>query len=162
MIKLFDHAVDFNTQKKIYKELSNLTYEHGESDYEGAEIIGLSCELNKNTLSFKILNNILKMIKELDELNLVRTYVNKFEPEDKPLFHIDSFDSGITALYYANDKEEDIDELGGTQFYLKDIEEIKEVLNIPGRIIIFDGGIRHRATSFRNKTRYTIAFKYEK
>jgi len=162
MIKIFDHAIDQNSQLEIHKELSNLNYEHGESDYEGAEVIGLSSELSKDTFTFKILNNILTKIKDLDDFNLVRTYVNKFEPKDKPLFHVDSFDGGVTALYYANDKEHDLDELGGTQFYIADIDEIKEVLPIPGRIIIFSGKIRHRATSFRTKNRYTVAFKYEK
>ena len=44
-----------------------------------------------------------------------------------------------------------MEQLGGTQFYIKDTEEIKEVLSIPGRILVFSGDVLHRATALRAK-----------
>jgi len=51
-----------------------------------------------------------------------------------------------------------LDEGGETQFYQ---EEIKGIRPVAGRIVIFDSNILHKATSFRNQIRYTVALKYD-
>ena len=162
MIKIFDNVVAPPTQIQIHKELSALNYDQGETDFVGGEVVGLTSELLHNTFTFNTLNNILINVKELTNYPLIRTYVNKFEPEDKPFFHTDSDLDGRTVLYYSNNKPYSLEQLGGTQFYIKDTEEIKEVLSIPGRIIVFSGDVLHRATALRTGARYTTAFKYEK
>jgi len=98
---------------------------------------------------------------EINEYNLTRMYVNCFSPRENPYFHIDSVNENTksyTCLLYVNDIW-DFNDGGETQFYINDI--IYGILPIPNRMILFDGRIKHKATTFRNKYRFTIALKYE-
>jgi ectoine hydroxylase-related dioxygenase (phytanoyl-CoA dioxygenase family) len=52
-----------------------------------------------------------------------------------------------------------MDEGGETYFIQTDF--IKGVSFVPGRMVLFDSNIMHKATSFRNKDRYTIALKFK-
>ena len=52
----------------------------------------------------------------------------------------------------------ELNEGGETQFLISN--EIKGILPIPNRMVIFNGLIYHKATSFRNQHRYTIAIKF--
>jgi Rps23 Pro-64 3,4-dihydroxylase Tpa1-like proline 4-hydroxylase len=60
-------------------------------------------------------------------------------------------------LYYVNEHW-DLDEGGETQFYVDNL--IYGIPPIPNRMIIFDGSLMHRATSFKNYHRFSIALKY--
>ena len=82
-------------------------------------------------------------------------YINCFAPNENPYFHTDG--EGVTFLHYANDRF-DLQEGGETQFYVD--ENIYGVIPIPNRLVMFDGRILHRATSFRNGHRFTVAIKY--
>jgi hypothetical protein len=92
----------------------------------------------------------------IDSKNLYRMYINCFAPSENPYFHTDG--KGYTFLYYANDTW-DIDDGGETQFLIN--ESIYAVIPIPGRLSYFDASILHKATSFRNRHRFTVAIKYE-
>ena len=92
-------------------------------------------------------------------LKLYRMYINLFAPGENPYFHTDSTDDeDITFLYYVPSDDWDIDDGGETQFYHDG--EMTGVLPIPNRMVYFDSTILHRATSFRDRWRWTVAIKY--
>ena len=92
-------------------------------------------------------------------LKLYRMYINLFAPGENPYFHTDSTDDeDITFLYYVPSDDWDIDDGGETQFYHDG--EMTGVLSIPNRMVYFDSTILHRATSFRDRWRWTVAIKY--
>ena len=91
--------------------------------------------------------------------NLVRLYVNCFAPNEKPYFHRDVGidDHGVTFLYYPH-FDYDIDNGGETQF---DIDRsLYGIPPIPNRLVCFPANILHKATSYRNHHRFTVAIKY--
>ena len=85
-------------------------------------------------------------------------YINYFSPLENPFFHTDGSNGDITFLFYLNDKWE-IDDGGETQFYFN--HTIYGVPPLNNRLVYFDADIIHKATSFRNKSRFTIAIKYQ-
>ena len=93
-----------------------------------------------------------------DNLKVCEAYINCFAPGENPYFHTDRKD-GITVLYYINDHYSYQDG-GETQFLVDD--EIRGVLPLPNRMVYFDANIKHRATSYRNRHRFTFALKYGK
>jgi hypothetical protein len=95
----------------------------------------------------------------VQNMKLVEMYVNSFAPSETPYFHIDvdADCEGHTFLYYAN-QEWSRDDGGETQFLIGD--ELYGVLPIPNRMVHFDAKILHRATSFRNHFRFTLAVRY--
>ena len=109
-----------------------------------------------NNMLENLLNNIYKNDESLKNMNLYRMYMNLFIPNENPSFHIDGKNT-VTCLYYLNPSL-DPNEGGETQFLIN--EEIKGVISKPGRLTIFDGGLLHRATSFKSHPRLTLAFKF--
>jgi hypothetical protein len=92
-------------------------------------------------------------------MRLTEMYVNSFSPTEIPYFHIDidEHEEGRTFLYYAN-QEWNMNDGGETQFFINN--ELYGVLPIPNRMVTFDAKIPHRATSFRNRFRFTLAARY--
>ena len=78
-----------------------------------------------------------------------------FAPSETPYFHTDG--EGITFLYYPN-LEWNLQDGGETQFYVDG--NILGVPPAPNRLVMFDGEIVHRASSFRDRYRFTVAIKY--
>ena len=150
--------------------LYNCPFTYGEIDGPGTLPSGVVCDFTMimesggyiDTVIKKILNNLLNKIYEknefLKEFKLYRTYLNLFIPKENTCFHIDGEDT-ITCLYYINPKLE-FNEGGETQFMIND--EIRGIRSIPGRLVTFDGGLLHRATSFKSQPRLTLAFKFHK
>ena len=69
-----------------------------------------------------------------------------------PFLHIGCMPNAINIKkLYQND-------LGETQFLIDG--EIKGILPKPNRMLGFDADLLHRATTFRDKHRFTIAIKY--
>jgi hypothetical protein len=91
----------------------------------------------------------------IEDCSLYRMYINCFSPSENPYFHVDG--EGYTFLYYVND-EWDINDGGETQFFVN--ESFYGIPPVPNRIIVFDASLLHKATSFRNRYRFTIAIKY--
>ena len=60
-------------------------------------------------------------------------------------------------LFYINNWK--LDDGGETQFLIDN--QIKGVLPIPNRIVGFDANILHKATTFRNNHRFTLAIKFK-
>ena len=91
----------------------------------------------------------------LSNMKLYRMYINCFAPNENPYFHTDG--EGL-HFYIMRMIEWNLQEGGETQFYVD--ENIYGVIPIPNRLVMFDGMILHRATSFRNDHRFTVAIKY--
>ena len=143
------------------------SYNYGETDSDLTPPTGMVhqiCTESRTNLeltdSEKFFNLFESKIKEkfsfvIESKNLYRMYINCFAPSENPYFHIDG--KGHTFLYYANDTW-DIDDGGETQFLIND--NLCGIIPIPNRLVYFDAGILHKATSFRNKHRFTVAIKY--
>ena len=84
-------------------------------------------------------------------------YINCFAPREVPYFHTDG-DKGVTFLYYPQFSWQPNDG-GETQIYVQG--NIQGVVPLPNRLMMFDARLLHRATSFRDRHRFTIAVKYD-
>ena len=143
-------------------------FSYGERDNPDTEPTGVVCDFTKllnngskldpifSQMIQILLNKICEKNTFLSKMNLYRVYLNLFLPNENPSFHIDG-ENTVTCLYYLN-SEMDLNEGGETQFLID--EEIKGVISKPGRLAVFDGGLKHRATSFKTKPRLTLAFKF--
>jgi hypothetical protein len=98
-----------------------------------------------------------KEFPEMKDYKLYRMYVNCFSPNENPYFHIDG-ETGHTLLYYPQEDWK-LDDGGETQFFID--ESIHGVLPVPNRMVKFDACIKHKATSFRDRHRFTLAIKYQ-
>jgi hypothetical protein len=137
----------------------NLPYQYGEVDYDGYPPTGITSEITPNNNIFHIiLNKILETNNNIDKDSLCRMYVNCFAPLEHPYFHTDSDEYGITFLFYLNTIW-NIDDCGETQFLINN--QIIGIPPIPNRMIAFDSELLHKATSFRNRHRFTIAAKFD-
>ena len=156
------------TEKYRNTLLHNCPFAYGERDNPDTEPTGVVCDFTKlrnsgarlgpafNNMLENLLNNIYKNDESLKNMNLYRMYMNLFIPNENPSFHIDGKNT-VTCLYYLNPSL-DPNEGGETQFLID--EEIKGIISKPGRLTIFDGGLLHRATSFKSHPRLTLAFKF--
>lgn len=179
-IRAIDNFLLDNDFNQVLMYCKNATYSYGEVDvsknnddesfcvgmvhqmYPITHLNGEDIKIKNYSKVFDLLSKECKsQFPEINECVLTRMYINCFSPRENPYFHIDSMDPTIksyTCLLYANSGW-DIDDGGETQFYVNDI--IYGVPPVPNRMVLFDGRIRHRATTFRNKYRFTIALKYE-
>jgi len=160
MIKTIDSVFKKEHMLKMFKEINSLNFLKGERDRgdDPNTATGEVATLDQNSFTFKTLKKYLSKYKYCNFSKLYRSYVNKFFPNENPYYHIDG-ENGYTVLYYVN-PEWNLDQQGETQFYLK--EEVKGILPIPGRIVIFSSELLHRATSCRSMERYTVALKFNK
>ena len=160
MIKVFDNFFEKNIFNDILIYCYTTSYKFNEKDYGDLPVIGGVSNISLDDNLSKFLDKSLKnKIKEIENLNCFRIYINCFSPGDKPYFHTDnqSGEAKFTCLIYINENFK-IDDGGETQFIVND--EIKGILPIPNRLVVFDAGLMHKATSFRDKHRFTIAVKY--
>lgn len=161
---------DIFLKEEVEKMRELLLYEcpfvYGVGDYPNLPPTGMTYEFTRSdTLPVKVkdmLNSlILKIFEKNEKIKNKRLYVvrsNLFIPGENPYFHPDGEDK-ITCLYYIN-PEYDLNEGGETQFLIDN--EIKGIRPKMGRLVIFDGSIIHRATSFRTHPRLTIAITFYK
>lgn len=108
--------------------------------------------------------NILKNIKIFDLLKLERVYASAnpygtvHEPHED---YLNDSKGGITVMYYLNNVW-DL-KFAGETIFLDEYEIIKSIIPKPGRIVIFDGNIKHCARDVRrdfNDLRMVLTFKY--
>ena len=158
IIKLIDNFFEEKVHHNIWDYCNNVSYKLGEEDREGVPSTGGVFEIFNDNNLFKVFNDKLKeRFVELNNLNCFRSYINFFSPNENPYYHIDN-DKGYTCLFYPN-LEFELDEGGETQFVLNN--GITGILPTPNRMVLFDARLNHKATSFRSKHRFTIAFKYQ-
>jgi len=155
-IEIIDNLLD--EPDEILQMCKTSFYKWGERDTIDKPRTGMVCNLTPECPKVsKILKKIFELKPEFKSKKLMRIYINCFAPSEQPYFHIDS-ENGTTMLYYATDIY-DPDENGETQFLGKD-DMIYGILPKPNRLVIFDANLKHRATSFRTKHRFTIAIKF--
>ena len=170
MMQIFDWLFSKQDIYDIYNRCKSSKYRVGESDRPGLPPTGSTIEFNFEDPMIKYISNKVKHIHSKYGYGIYRAYSNKFQPLENPYWHDDG-QNGLTLIYYANtemgefnDNENKFNQLdigGETQFYIKEKDEIIGVQPYTGRLIIFDASIFHRATPFRNFDRYNIAIKYE-
>lgn len=183
-IVISDNFFDSDSHRIIFEFCQTAKYEVGETDMPGGPATGKVSNIFPDSSYYSSFDlAIRKDFKQVRDKNLFRMYINYFDPGENPYFHLDG-DKGQDAktfLYYPN-LSWDINDGGETQFLVnKDFsrnhwpyvspylekkhtpeteDEIVGILPKPNRLIMFDAEIWHRATSFRDKPRYTIAVKY--
>lgn len=157
MIIILDEFLSEEDFRSTIEYCHNSPYYYGETDRQSTPPIGMVSEIERNQEIFNLLDfRIREFVSEVKDLDIIRMYINCFSPGENPYFHKD-MDSKITCLYYAN-LDWNPDDGGETQFLVEN--NLTGIVPIPNRMICFDGNILHKATSFRNKHRFTIATKY--
>lgn len=162
MIEVLDGKVDKETRERFLRDIRSLSYNINVTDAIDDDVSGASAPLEKDSYIFNKLYAIINdnFNDKLKDLQIVDAYVNCFYPNERPAWHVDSDElDAITVLYYANTTEYDE---GGTEFLDTSTDEVRSILPVHGRIILFSSYLMHRATSFRDKQRFTVAFKYKK
>ena len=132
------------------------SYTYGETDRKTTPPTGMIHTIKNNEDIYNLFESKIRESNLAKGMTLYRMYVNCFSPSENPYFHTDG-DSGLTFLFYINDWK--LDDGGETQFLIDN--EIKGVLPIPNRIVGFDANIPHKATTFRDNHRFTLAIKFQ-
>jgi hypothetical protein len=160
--KIISYNDDFFTkteQKIIHDYCLNAGYHYGEIDGPADPISGMTHEIPENEFVYKLLKKTLyDRVDFIRDLNLYRMYVNCFAPSETPNFHIDGL-TGYTFLYYPIMREHEVNDGGETIFFVEN--DLMGILPISNRMVVFDATILHKATSFRNDYRFTVAIKYK-
>lgn len=182
-INVYDNFLTPEEHQFVFNYCKNASYFYGESDNERqgeAFCTGLVHEVyfaddkipEENTQVFggghsktinpkKFYNIFVDKIEDkfpqMKKLDMYRMYVNCFAPSEQPYFHTDGSDDEYTFLYYPN-MDWDVDRGGETQFFVDNT--FYGVVPIPNRIVLFDASLLHKATSFRDRHRFTVAIKY--
>ena len=155
-MKVVDKFLETKDAEYVYKYCLTSSYTYGETDTDTTPPTGMVHEINKTERIYKLFKKrIQEVFTNLQNVSINRMYVNCFAPSEKPYFHTDG-KKGITFLYYINDSWQ-LDDGGETQIIVDN--EIKGILPIPNRLVGFDANLVHKATTFRNKHRFTIAVK---
>ena len=157
MLTVYNNVFTADKNLELYKTLlykNSFTY--GEVDTNDTPPTGMVLNLPLDSVLFKeFYDAVIRNHFAVKNLEVQRAYVNLFLPNENPYFHNDG--NVITCLFYIT-PEYDINEGGETQFMIED--NIVGIKAKPARLVVFDGKIVHRATSFRNHPRITVALKF--
>jgi hypothetical protein len=160
-LKTFDDFFSDTINNQLIFAVQDLTYGVPKPD-SGILSVGGICDLGeKHPLTQMFLDRFEReeLIQEkIQDLTLERALVNNYAPLEHPNFHIDK-EGGITLLYTI-EKSYNLDDGGETFFYMPDEDLTIGVPPRPKRLIMFDGGILHKGSTFRNRRRYNIVFQY--
>lgn len=156
-IEIRDNFLEEADAKRVLEYCFQSLYHYGECDMDDTPPTGMVHEIEEDEDIYRLFESKIKnYYRYVKKLNLDRMYVNCFAPSENPYFHTDG-EEGITFLYYPN-MNWDLQEGGETQFYIND--DIYGITPVPNRIVIFSANIKHKATTFRNNHRFTVAVKY--
>jgi hypothetical protein len=155
-INIIDNVFTEDDVKQLHNLFMTKPFYYGETDNDDTPPTGLVHEITDSSLVNYFALNIHKYFNHLEPGKIYRSYVNLFIPRELPYFHIDGKNT-LTCIIYINPNY-DINEGGETQFLLDN--KIVGIQPKSGRAVVFDGSILHRATSFRNFPRLTVALKY--
>jgi hypothetical protein len=155
-MKVYDNVFTIEKTMELYNELlHHRTYKYGEVDSAGFTPTGLTLRFDTDLLFPLFQKEVFNREPNLKNLKLQRSYVNLFSPHENPNFHDDG--DVTTSIFYINPPH-NFNENGETQFIIDN--DVINVCSRPGRLVIFDGKITHRATSFRSNPRITVVIKY--
>ena len=158
MLRIFDNIVSKEENLYIHESLlRGKDYWYGEIDTAGCPPTGMIHNITDDGLMNRLKQIVFSCEDNLKNLSIQRSYINLFLPKENPYFHTDG--NVITCLFYFN-PEYDLNEGGETQFFIEN--NLTAVQCKPARLVIFDGNILHKATSFRNNPRITVAVKFNK
>ena len=137
-------------------------YNYGEGDRMELLPTGVVHHVDINSSFAKNVDYQLKLnFEELKDLVFDRMYINCFAPREDAFYHIDAPEQEIksrTCLIYLTNGAW-IPVMGGeTFFYYED--QVIGVPPHPNRAICFRSSLLHRASSFREGHRFTLAVKY--
>lgn len=184
MLDVVDNFLSPNNHEFVMQYCVDASYFYGETDNEDTPVTGMvhnvwikdfSDELkddvatigasDENRLHMKkffdlLTSSIEERYEKCTKDHLTRLYVNCFSPNDNPYFHTDVGEDqdGITFLYYPH-FDYDVDNGGETQFQIDGY--LYGIQPYPNRLVCFPANILHKATSYRDHHRFTVAVKYE-
>lgn len=174
-IDVVDNLIDEKELKELCKMVQECPYHFGITDDPKGPPSGMGCwlinpltptPLYNNSYLHNFVHSIVAKLGSMDKYGYMKDYkiervgINLFFPRETPSFHKD-IPNGLTILVYCSNTF-DISEQGETQFLIYNSNEnleIKGVLPKPGRVVLFSGSISHRATSYRNNHRFTLAIQ---
>lgn len=159
-MQIFDDVLQSNERDLLLNLCKNANFKYGVYDVKELPLTGLDCVLDPYTFPTEILIDKIYELRPDFEHKLKKVTINCFAPSENPYFHIDA-DEGNTAIYYPHDFYDE-NEGGETQLVGTNDDFIYGIKPRPNRLVIFDSNIRHRATPFRTKHRFTIAIKFKK
>jgi hypothetical protein len=167
-IEIYDDLFDLKYRNLIYDYISTSRFKIGWSDTtisEKAQYRNLHSEYDIDDLKqIRILEKIdeVGILKGFDGLTLKRSIVNLTTPSDSHFIHT-HFEKKV-ILYYAN--LEWFDGWHGETLFFEDNN--REILftssYVPGRLIVFDGGVPHTIrpqSMIATKFRFTFALFFE-
>jgi len=154
---IYDNVMSYETNLQVYEQTLRLPFYYGETEGKNYPPTGMVFDIRDyESDNFKFFDGIIKKFDSRCK-KIGRAYINLFFPCELPYFHIDG--NCITCLFYITPKYH-YDEGGETQLLIDN--NIVGVRSLPGRLVIFDGNVLHKATSYRSKPRLTVVFKYDK
>ena len=157
IVEVIDDFLSTDDAYSVLDYCRMASYTYGETDTSSTPPTGMVHEICETDEIYKLFSSKTDLIAG-DDLVLNRMYINCFAPTENPYFHTDCDEEGsITFLYYSSDEWE-LDLGGETQFYANG--QIAGVPPVPNRMGYFDSSILHRATTYRDRHRFTIAIKY--
>ena len=164
---IHDDFLSLDEQKSVQEHCINAEYKWGETDTAITRPIGVVNEITGGVIHELFRVKTKKIVEENkylieykeEEFKLYRMYVSCMAPREMPYFHTDG-PNCITLIYYPQPDSKTDD--GGETQILSDNKTIDGILPVSNRIVILDGNSEYRATSFRNRHRFTITIKYEK
>jgi len=160
-ILIKEDVFSYDKQFELYNYCISASYKYGESDTKNTIPTGMIHIFDNDSFIYKLLiSEINTLFPYTLLMNVYRAYINCFSPLEFPYFHSDKNDINgpdITIIYYVGIEKYNIDDNGTTDFYIND--KIIGILPIPNRLLLFDSKLIHRATSFRDRHRFTIVFK---
>lgn len=158
-IQIFDQALTRAENNDFLDWCRRLPWRWGEADQPGTRVSGVVSDLFPCDELTLLTERAQTVCEKLQGLTLNRSYVNMFLPSETPDWHRDG--AVWTVLYYITQEREP--RLGGeTQFLDYNTMEIRGVLPQPGRMVVFNGDILHRATAYPHRERFTIALKFDR
>ena len=159
LVRVSDNYFTDRQHSFILDYCMNCSFHYGEVDNDETPPTGLIHNIPETEELYPMIEKRIaqSMGPDVEKYSLYRMYINCFAPREIAYFHTDGPEGDLTFLYYPN-MEWKPDDGGETQIYETDM--IKGIPPIPNRMVLFDASLLHRATSFRDSHRFTIAIKY--
>ena len=157
MIQIADNMFTANEIAMIEKSVRDLPYNINTTD-DGNFSSGAASPMPIDTIMYEVLKmKIYKAYQSYNNKNYMIVIQIVFSGEFTQ-FHTDNECEGsVTVLYYCNENEwKD----GGTEVLFEDELRVESILPISGRLMRMLGNQLHRATSFRDKKRLNVAYKF--
>ena len=156
-IQTADNFFNKRDQNTVISYCNSCSYTYGEVDNQNTPPTGMVHNISESEKIYSLFESKLSAVPFIKGMELYRMYVNCFAPSENPYFHTDGED-GYTFLYYPQ-KDWKLDDGGETQFIIDN--NLYGILPEPNRMIMFEANIPHRATTFRDRYRFTVAIKYK-